>query len=63
MQKVKIKYNSNCQAYTAIISDKNGNVQGIGYGTSKPHAVKMARLEASGRINKEGLVARVSVAI
>lgn len=62
-QSIQVKYNTNCQAYTAIISDNQGNTRGIGYGNSKLHAVKMAKLEASGKINRDGLVSKISVSI
>lgn len=62
-RKTTIKYNTNSQAYTALIEDNRGNMLGLGYGNSKKHALKMAKLEASGKFTSEGRVAKVTVAI
>lgn len=49
MRKTKIMYNRNSQAFTAIIEDR-GRVIGSGYGTTREHALKQAKLDSKGKI-------------
>jgi hypothetical protein len=60
---IEVKYNTNSQAYTAVISDSQGKMLGLGYGNSKAHALKVAKLDANGRLDSDGRVAKISVCI